>query len=51
MFKVMREDGIFGGVRCVAEFETEAEAQYEADRRTASDRVGEYLYWVEEVRE
>lgn len=46
---VIREDEIFGGKRIVAHCKSEEEAQYEADRRTLSDRVGEYGYWPEEI--
>lgn len=47
MFKVMREDGIFSSVRCIGQYDTKEEAQLVADRATASDRVGNYYYWVE----
>lgn len=50
MYKVMREDGIFGYVQCVGVYETKEEAQLESDRAAAADRVGNYLYWVEEDR-
>lgn len=49
MWKVMREDGIFGYVRCVGEYDTQEEAQLVADRAAAADRAGNYYYWVEEA--
>lgn len=51
MYKVMREDGIFGGTRCLGVYETKEEAQLHADRLQAADRVGEWLYYVEEAEE